>query len=89
MKELNDLLEIVQNQTGASPIVAKFLLSIISQSEEVNIHILLTKVSSNNMEKMFNILVAMKKDTEIYFHIIDAIKKNEEFLNAVSVMEGL
>lgn len=89
MKELNDLLKIVEHQTGASPIVAKFLLSIASLDAEVNINTLLTKVSSNNMEKMFKILSSMKRDTELYFHIVDSIKEKQEFLSDVSKMEGL
>ncbi|MFK5937702.1 MAG: hypothetical protein QM497_04805 [Sulfurimonas sp.] len=50
---------------------------------------LLTKVSSNYMEKIFNILTAMKSSTEIYFHVVEHIKKNKKFLNNVSKMEGL
>lgn len=89
MEELNDLLKIVKHQTGSSPIVAKFLLSLASFKDEVNMNMFLTKMSTKNMSSIFNMLEAMKKHTGVCFEIIGAIEDERDYLKKVSVMEGL
>lgn len=89
MEELNDLLKIAKHETGASPIIAKFLLSIASLDTGVDINILLTKVSLSNIEKMFTLLKKMKKSNDFYFQIIDKIQEERGVLKSVSMMEWL
>ncbi|NLC27689.1 MAG: hypothetical protein GX780_02830 [Campylobacteraceae bacterium] len=89
MDELNDLLHIVESQTGASPVVAKFLLSIVSLDKEVNINTLLTKVSPNNIDKMFAVILKMKSSDKIYFETVEKIKEKQETLEDIALMTGL
>ena len=89
MKDLADLLEIVKHETGASPIVAQLLLSIASSSVEVNANMMLTKLSSMNIEKVFRLMKKMKQSTNFYFEVIEKIQEEQLMLDRVSKMEGL
>lgn len=88
MKEYSELLDLVNQRTGASPIVAKCLLS-IGGLENINLNTLIAKVSNNNIEKIFKIIKIINSNADVYFSVIKNIKENEKFLTEISNMNRL